>query len=117
MSNWITYIGYWPKELLPKLSKGANHVAWGGIAIADKQGNSPPMGSGHMPNDDYKRCCYFKYIKFLNNERQFLTPDDNAIIRHVDKSGCYGRVDKRHCGKLKVPYCIIFGRPVENVDD
>ncbi|OMO65162.1 hypothetical protein COLO4_31479 [Corchorus olitorius] len=94
MGDWETVIGYWPKELLPKLSNGANHVAWGGIAIADKQGNSPPMGSGHMPNDDDTRSSYFKSIKFLNEAGgQFLTPNDDDITYSADESGCYGSED------------------------
>ncbi|OMO84782.1 hypothetical protein COLO4_21841 [Corchorus olitorius] len=113
VSNWRIVIGYWPKELLPKLSNGANHVAWGGIAIADKQGNSPPMGSGHLPNSDCMRSCFFKSIKFQNNIRskKFLTPNDDATIHYVDKSGCYGIMDTKDCGHKEFHYCFTFGGP------
>ncbi|OMP12205.1 hypothetical protein COLO4_03402 [Corchorus olitorius] len=106
-----TFVGYWPKELLPKLRFGANHVAWGGIAIADKKGNSPPMGNGHMPNDEYKRSSYFRSIKFLNGAGQFLTPNDGDIFHYVDKSGCYGLVDNKDCGDREWRYCFFFGGP------
>ncbi|OMO99228.1 hypothetical protein CCACVL1_03883 [Corchorus capsularis] len=115
VSNWRIVIGYWPKELLPKLSNGANHVAWGGITIADKQGNSPPMGTGHLPNSDCTRSCFFKSIKFQNNihSKKFLTPNDDATIHYVDKSGCYGIMDTRDCGHKQFHYCFTFGRPGE----
>ncbi|OMP03993.1 hypothetical protein COLO4_10040 [Corchorus olitorius] len=110
MSDWHTFIGYWPKELLPKLSNGANQVAWGGIAIADKQGNSPPMGSGHFPNDDYTRSCFFESIMFMNDQKSFVTPNEDATIPYVDKSGCYGLYDQKNCGET-MHYCFTFGGP------
>ncbi|OMP03992.1 hypothetical protein COLO4_10038 [Corchorus olitorius] len=110
ISDWKTFVGYWPKELLHKLSNGANYVAWGGIAIADKQGNSPPMGSGHYPNNDYTCSCFFKSVKFMNY-LSFLTPDNNATIQYIDKSGCYDLLDKKNCGYKKMRYCFTFGGP------
>ncbi|OMO95957.1 hypothetical protein COLO4_15587, partial [Corchorus olitorius] len=104
-----TFIGYWPKELLPKLRYGANYVAWGGIAIADKQGNSPPMGSGHMPNNDYKRSSFFRSIQIMMDQSPFFPPADDTTVQYVDKSGCYGIVDKKDCGRKELHYCFTFG--------
>ncbi|OMO93197.1 hypothetical protein COLO4_17046 [Corchorus olitorius] len=95
-TNPPTYIGYWPNELLPKLSNGANLVGWGGTAIADKDGNGPPMGSGHLPDNNYKHSCYFKQIKFMNDQNQLQTPANNATYQYADCPGCYDDKETRN---------------------
>ncbi|OMO93194.1 hypothetical protein COLO4_17043 [Corchorus olitorius] len=107
-----TYIGYWPKEIIPKLINGANRVGWGGIAITDKDGNGPPMGSGHLPDNNYKHSCYFKRIQFGNDQDKFQTPADNATYQYADCPRCYDVLDKKGCGHYKsMHYCFTFGGP------
>ncbi|KAK1300359.1 hypothetical protein QJS10_CPB13g00152 [Acorus calamus] len=61
---WLTLdgtkIGYWPKELFNWLSEKARGVIWGGVASAPKNGQTPPMGSGHFASLGDGKAAYFK---------------------------------------------------------
>ncbi|XP_026420436.1 uncharacterized protein LOC113316484 [Papaver somniferum] len=72
--NWWYYmgnddktpIGYWPKELFTYLPYGAL-VRFGGVAGAELNVPSPPMGNGHLPTDAYimKETGFIRYLQIL----------------------------------------------------
>ncbi|KAJ4848027.1 hypothetical protein Tsubulata_009361 [Turnera subulata] len=93
--NWwvIAYgvdkIGYWPKELFPHLANGASSVRYGGMASASPKGESPPMGSGQLPNIFYMQTCYFKFIQIINSDNQKVEIDGKNFQVFADSKLCY----------------------------
>ncbi|KAI3893541.1 hypothetical protein MKW92_006012 [Papaver armeniacum] len=60
-------IGYWPGELFPAFAQGAAYIYWGGRVKSDKDGVSPPMGSGR-PMDDYGyNNAFIEYVLYVDN--------------------------------------------------
>ncbi|KAH9710425.1 NEP-interacting protein 1 [Citrus sinensis] len=107
LSDDNVFVGYWPKELFNHLSGGAETVAWGGIAIAGKNGVSPPMGSGLL-NLSFRSTCYIRNIQYVDTQNKFRNPD-GALEQHLDRSTCYGLKDWKNCGRKEMYYCILFG--------
>lgn len=107
LSDDNVFVGYWPKELFNHLSGGAETVAWGGIAIARKNGVSPPMGSGLL-NLSFRSTCYIRNIQYVDTQNKFRNPD-GALEQHLDRSTCYGLKDWKNCGRKEMYYCILFG--------
>ncbi|KAL3745098.1 hypothetical protein ACJRO7_014237 [Eucalyptus globulus] len=54
-------VGYWPKELFPFFD-----------------GICPPMGSGHKPDDTFKRAAIFRRLHWVQWDGKFLSPSDNT---------------------------------------
>ena len=57
-------IGYWPKELLPRLRVGAATVGWGGFSNSGTTRIAPSMGSGHKPDGHYNHAAYFRDLHY-----------------------------------------------------
>ncbi|KAG6505645.1 hypothetical protein ZIOFF_038010 [Zingiber officinale] len=60
---WVTYndelpLGYFPKELLPKMNDYAKVVQMGGHVYSPLNVPSPPMGSGHSGHEGPNRAAY-----------------------------------------------------------
>ncbi|KAI3956134.1 hypothetical protein MKW98_027448 [Papaver atlanticum] len=69
-------IGYWPIELFPAFAPGATYIYWGGRVKTGKNGITPPMGSGRMPNE-YPACSgFFQHLKYIDTNNQFLQPKE-----------------------------------------
>ncbi|KAG6504866.1 hypothetical protein ZIOFF_037214 [Zingiber officinale] len=56
---WVTYndelpLGYFPKELVPKMNDYADFVQLGGQVVTPLDVPSPPMGSGHPRAGGFK---------------------------------------------------------------
>ena len=82
------HVGYWPKEIFSHLRMGATHLQYGGWVFASSHGNSPPMGSGHLPNQDSQRSCFFRDVKFMDAEYQEILILDNKAHTYFDTT-CY----------------------------
>lgn len=68
-------IGYWPIELFPAFAPGATYIYWGGRVKAGKNGITPPMGSGRIPNE-YPACSgFFQHLKYIDTNNQQLQPE------------------------------------------
>ncbi|KAJ4963475.1 hypothetical protein NE237_023414 [Protea cynaroides] len=65
-------IGYWPKSLFSYLADGADSVSWGGLAKADSNGVSPPMGS-----------------EFVNGVYNLVLPNRRSVRIREDSANCY----------------------------
>ncbi|KAF3438675.1 hypothetical protein FNV43_RR21439 [Rhamnella rubrinervis] len=83
-------IGYWPKELFNHLGDGAEVVRYGGTS-ASKTGLSPQMGTGSLPNRDYRTGVgYFIQNKIMGSD--FVMNDIllTEMVKNVDTStACY----------------------------
>ncbi|KAI3943693.1 hypothetical protein MKW98_004198 [Papaver atlanticum] len=69
-------IGYWPIELFPAFAPGATYIYWGGRVKAGKNGITPPMGSGQLPNENPSCSGFFQHLKYIDMNNQFLQPKE-----------------------------------------
>lgn len=112
ISNRNEMLGYWPKELVPRLAKAATDVAWGGISLAGKDGISPPIGSGRYPDGFYDCAAFFRDIKYLRKGLTQVAPSDqDDVAEGVDKSGCYGLQNDKLTRSDYWGYRFAFGGP------
>lgn len=103
-------IGCFPKELFSNISNGAKQVCWGGIAEAAKNGMSPPLGSGNLPNGNFRVACYIRGIRYVNNENLGMPPKQSELQQYNGDSNCYGLQDGRTCGGFdQMYYCFTYG--------
>ncbi|XP_048134050.1 uncharacterized protein LOC115754953 [Rhodamnia argentea] len=103
-------VGYWPKELFLHLRDGSLHTAWGGIGLAGSDGICPPMGSGHMPDGNFKHAAIFRRLHWVRSDGKSLPPSDNTT-EWVDRSNVYGLVNHHYVKKYRSGYTISFGGP------
>lgn len=57
-------IGYWPKSLFSRLAQNATDINFGGLVQAIEGSPSPPMGSGHFPNEG--SAAYFANVEYVD---------------------------------------------------
>ncbi|XP_023640570.1 uncharacterized protein LOC111831141 [Capsella rubella] len=92
--NWILkmaneVIGYWPREILTYLNKGASLIRYGGNTYLSPDGISPPMGNGHFPVADYKKTAHFKNIAVRNPNYERVYLEDKVVRLYADCNSCY----------------------------
>lgn len=106
------FIGYFPAKLFSNMSS-ADHVGWGGRTKTRPGTNSPPMGSGHLPNNS---ACYFRHMWFKDKAEVPHGPQPSQMYPLVDKTTCY---DIKNFGDKGVHfgYYIEFGGPGGNCGD
>ncbi|KAK7276252.1 hypothetical protein RIF29_17390 [Crotalaria pallida] len=86
-----TDVGYFPAALFSNLDSG-DQVGWGGKTTTSTSTSSPPMGSGHFPDDDYVHACYFIHIAYQNetSREHDYSPQVYEAKQISDKENCYG---------------------------
>ncbi|XP_027925184.1 uncharacterized protein LOC114182502 isoform X2 [Vigna unguiculata] len=89
---WISLgnvsVGYYPAALFSNLGS-ASIVGWGGRTRANTGGISPPMGSGHFPDGNKARECYFSSPKVQDASRKDYTPASKKTKIRTDNTSCY----------------------------
>lgn len=51
---------------------------------------SPPMGSGHFPEEGYRKSAYIRQIKVVTDRSQdYVDPEDDDLKMYIDKPYCY----------------------------
>ncbi|XP_019100986.1 PREDICTED: uncharacterized protein LOC109132954 [Camelina sativa] len=83
-------IGYWPKELFPKLADSANIIEWGGEVVNKKkngQHTATQMGSGHFPSEGFGKSSHFKAVKIIDMSNGIRDPVKVQTI--VSRPTCY----------------------------
>ncbi|XAR67657.1 hypothetical protein NMG60_11002502 [Bertholletia excelsa] len=73
--NWLLLvqdelIGYWPGNIFTTLANDADELHWGGEIFDSKRNGhhtTTQMGSGHFPNEGYKKSSYFHNIRMMDN--------------------------------------------------
>ncbi|XP_042396829.1 uncharacterized protein LOC121986974 [Zingiber officinale] len=98
---WITYndelpLGYFPKELLPKMNDYADIVQMGGQVKTPVNVPSPPMGSGHPSNEGPNRAAYFIEIQFLDQSNNWFVLNPKSIVLGADISNYYNISDNHY---------------------
>ncbi|KAK4849706.1 hypothetical protein QYF36_000079 [Acer negundo] len=102
--NWWLFlgtdlkIGYWPKEILPHLSKAATFVQYGGLTYSSPNGLSPPMGDGRFPirqTRNIQETCFFAQLQTVNKFNNLVSIEQDSLQKVVDNTNCY---DAKHWG-------------------
>ncbi|XP_023638826.1 uncharacterized protein LOC111830586 [Capsella rubella] len=92
-------IGYWPRSLFKDegLANGASVVDWGGeiLCLVRERSPCPTMGSGHFPQEGYKKAAYVNDIQVMidTKSRQALIPTASALKIDESDPSCY-KVEK-----------------------
>ncbi|XP_019057173.1 PREDICTED: uncharacterized protein LOC104806411 isoform X2 [Tarenaya hassleriana] len=85
------YIGYWPKSLFTAsgLAEGASFVSWGGEVYSPVTEKSPSMGSGHFPDEGFRKAAYVNGLKVIASTGQAITPTSYSLKTFSDSPKCY----------------------------
>ncbi|KAL0010227.1 hypothetical protein SO802_005335, partial [Lithocarpus litseifolius] len=77
---WLMYpneaVGYWPVDIFEEFGDYATHINFGGKIYNSKPGGihtSTQMGSGRFPSEGFGRACFIRNIRYLNNNRTFVS--------------------------------------------
>lgn len=79
-------IGYWPRSLFHAegIANGASRVFWGGEVFSTvRQSTSPILGSGHFPQEGYKKAAFVNGLKGINRVSENNTstlPVSNLVL-------------------------------------
>ncbi|XP_050918089.1 uncharacterized protein LOC127135413 [Lathyrus oleraceus] len=90
---WLRYgdkdLGYWPSSLFTNLKNAAARVHWGGEIFNEQyeQASSTQMGSGHFPEEGYKKASYFNHIYVIDSKRVWVQPP--KLKNYADSPNCY----------------------------
>ncbi|ONK74087.1 uncharacterized protein A4U43_C03F2640 [Asparagus officinalis] len=82
-------IGFWPKTLFTGLSQGAQEISWGGAVNFDKNDDSPPMGSGHFPEEGEGKAAAIQNIQFADKSGNTYALTDGEEFAYDDRTDCY----------------------------
>ncbi|KAG6505625.1 hypothetical protein ZIOFF_037990 [Zingiber officinale] len=96
---WVTYndqlpLGYFPKELLPKMQDHAYAIQMGGHVNSPLNVPSPPMGSGHSSNEGRNKAAYFIQVQAVGRSNELVRLNPNRIETTCDISDYYCVSDK-----------------------
>ncbi|KAJ0263437.1 hypothetical protein HA466_0037930 [Hirschfeldia incana] len=94
--NWWLFVhnemvGYWPNSLFTKtgLGHGADMVSYGGEVYSPVNEKSPSMGSGHFPDEGYKKAAYVNGFEVVcNNDSIFSVPSLHVKL-FANTPNCY----------------------------
>ncbi|KAL6844847.1 hypothetical protein ACP4OV_025506 [Aristida adscensionis] len=81
-----SFLGHFPGDLCPQTPRV---LAFQGYVNYPKNGQGPPMGSGHFPEEDDKKSAYFKHIKLIDSKGHAVDPITTHMISVVDRPDCY----------------------------
>ncbi|KAF3340642.1 hypothetical protein FCM35_KLT09486 [Carex littledalei] len=77
-------IGYWPKSLFSRLAQNATDINFGGLVQAIEGSPSPPMGSGHLPNEG--SAAYFANVEYVDQSGRKIA---GILPSVVTNKNCY----------------------------
>ncbi|XAR67656.1 hypothetical protein NMG60_11002501 [Bertholletia excelsa] len=94
--NWMLYyhdelVGYWPGTIFTTLADNATVLEWGGEILntaRDGHHTTTQMGSGHFPNEGYKKASFFHNVQMIDNPN-YAWSDPANLQKFVTKSPCY----------------------------
>ena len=102
-----SYLGHFPGDICPSTPRT---LALTGFVSYPKNAQGPPMGSGHLPNDqDDKKTAYFKHIKLYDGRGRTVDPITTPMVRVVDRPDCYDETGV--IVKIKSGYMFYYGGP------
>lgn len=90
--------------------KWANQVGWGGGTTTPVGTLSPPMGSGHFPDNSFNHTCYFDRLAYTDESRKDYGPGTAVVKSFTDQPKCYG---VNYYGNLQgtAGFTLKFGGP------
>ncbi|OVA01249.1 protein of unknown function DUF239 [Macleaya cordata] len=111
---WLVYqgninVGYWPNELFPLFTAGAEYIYWGGHVKAGGDGISPQMGSGHLPDGYYDHACYFAEMQYKTESGELLNPQEKKMDGNQQCEKFYGL--KYYGFQKDKGHSFLFGGP------
>ncbi|KAI3826920.1 hypothetical protein L1987_00980 [Smallanthus sonchifolius] len=83
-------IGYWPASVFTHLSESASMIYWGGEIINNNthgHHTSTQMGSGHFPEEGFRKASYVKNIQTVDETVTLRTPED--LTTYISGRSCY----------------------------
>ncbi|XP_024006396.1 uncharacterized protein LOC18010864 [Eutrema salsugineum] len=102
MINWWlslgsdnSIVGYWPAEIFTSLADHASTVDWGGeIVDSHKFGRhtKTQMGSGHFPEEGFKKASYFRNLEFVDNNNSLQKIQQFRLVAE----GIYYKIKNLH---------------------
>ncbi|CAJ1978139.1 unnamed protein product [Sphenostylis stenocarpa] len=103
-------IGYFPAALFSNLGSG-DEVGWGGRSRSSPGTPTPPMGSGHFPEDKFtpSHASYFRLLTFQDEARRNQGPHQAMSQAVTDNANCFGV--KYYGDQDVLGYSILFGGP------
>nr|KYP48526.1 hypothetical protein KK1_029821 [Cajanus cajan] len=119
--NWWLQVdgknfGYFPAALFSNLAS-ADQVGGGGRTRTPPGTPSPPMGSGHFPDNIIVHACYFSFVSFRDASGKNHGPEVNQVKSFTDNSHCYGVKYYGYIPKRNIGYFLQFGGPGGNCGD
>ncbi|XP_029121182.2 protein neprosin-like [Elaeis guineensis] len=85
-------VGYWPSSLFHYLSDSASVVEWGGqivnLKVNGGQHTSTQMGSGHFPEEGFRKASFFKNIQIVDQSNNLRAPGRGTQLVST-KNTCY----------------------------
>ncbi|KAG7584473.1 Neprosin [Arabidopsis suecica] len=86
-------IGYWPRSLFhfEGLANGANRIFWGGEVFSSVENMiSPIMGSGHFPQEGFKKAAFVNGLKVIDHvSKEVTSPPTSGLMLFADSPTCY----------------------------
>ncbi|KAF9595147.1 hypothetical protein IFM89_037434 [Coptis chinensis] len=116
--NWMFFIGhqnhfmgYWPRSIFQNLGYYANSIEWGGAthSLVGEE-NMPQMGSGHFPEEGYRKACFFHRVHLIPTiGDDFINPSETDLAMISNKPNCYRVLGKDLIWSSE--YAFYFGGP------
>lgn len=104
---WDEGVGYWPKEPFTTLSDGATRARWGGEIYSPSTEVTPPMRSGHFPEEGPNKAALIYGLNLFGSE----SPNKTDLKVGVSKPDCYKVIDAGDKGGQFGHYMFFGGPP------
>ncbi|CAL0303638.1 unnamed protein product [Lupinus luteus] len=106
-------LGYYPEILFSNLAY-AKLGGWTGMTSTPRGIPSPPMGSGHFPDNNLLRSCYIRQMNFQTDTRKNLGPINyQYVVASTDNPNCFGVQYQGYNDDIQ-GYAMLFGGPGGN---
>ncbi|OIW08160.1 hypothetical protein TanjilG_06703 [Lupinus angustifolius] len=105
-------LGYYPEVLFSNLAF-ANLGGWTGMTSTPTGIPSPPMGSGHLPDNNLLRSCYIRQMHFQIDTSKNLGPIKDVYAVPFKDSSCYGVQYEGWNDEIQ-GFAMLFGGPGGN---
>ncbi|WVZ49344.1 hypothetical protein U9M48_000712 [Paspalum notatum var. saurae] len=81
-------LGYWPSSLFTNLANSASIIEWGGEVFSPDAGQtSTQMGSGHLPEEGFRKASYIKNIQVVDGSNTLQSPSSLGLM--ASRPNCY----------------------------
>lgn len=86
-------------------------MGWGGLTVTPTVSSSPPMGSGHFPDENYIHACYFRHALIRDISRKDIGLRKSFTEKFLNAPAkCYG-VNYYGFDGIEAGHALEFGGP------